>query len=833
MDQKIDKNHPAIPFLTQWKKKIKMNVSDFQSLAHLGTPEVATLKIDGEQTGLYYRDGNVELISRHGKVRTGLPCVDEAAKLLKGHKSALFVCELYVVDESGNNVPYPKAITTLRKPNPGDEERINLSVIDLIELDGKVDFNYQQAVDEIMKIFTGGNFIHPVNIITDLKKEWDENVATNKYEGFVLHYPGKVIKVKPVLSFDLAVVMVEPSDKHPDMAGALGLAFMDSDGNFRLAGKVGTGLSQEERIAWLKWAKDNTIRQDGNSIWVTPAIVVEVAAKGYNVRGTSTLDSGLSVIGHEKSAVLREPSLKGVREDKTVSKEDLRLEQIPDWGNLKSNSWLYIDNGIRVQCGYPKHPDTIIIQPSEHNEAGITEKDVWEYYDSVADKMIPLLSGFNVLIKKVVESGPVIIRHDPKTHDFIRIDTREQFDRFNDGRSVEFHRAIEKETNLAWIDIDPHGYPEEKTKQAIAFIKDHIHNVMETIGIEVIHTGGRGYHIHLKLEHKQNVDKLRNTLQDWLEKEVVPNFENTSTRVIKGEGTLRFDVSTLKATGSIRCPYSLNAVTGKPTMPYGDDIIKSSSIDVVSYIVHMPGHKNSKGDPSPWVIKSHDDNHIIGSYPSKDAAEKALKRMRYFKHKSEAEPMFNRSDIYKRLIQAMKPAVSNKELAKKWRKDEKEIEAAIAEGAEVELEHTESKEEAMQIASHHLEEFLDYYKELKKMEKRLKKKASSERYNCIYIRLHDKVIGEDHFNDVMAGITKALRDAGFTKIEVDKGDSPVGRSIFVWPKTNYLDQQIAAIKDISEIQKLRASRSSAWSTVPILDLVDVEPCTREYTEGNR
>jgi len=60
---------------------------------------------------------------------------------------------------------------------------------------------------------------------------------------------------------------------------------------------------------------------------------------------------------------------------------------------------------------------------------------------------------------------------------------------------------------------------------------------------------------------------------------------------------------------------------------------KKSSFFTVSFIVYMPGHKDSKGNSKPWVIRSHKNNKILGSYSSKEEAKKALKRMRYFKHK--------------------------------------------------------------------------------------------------------------------------------------------------------------------------------------------------------
>ena len=63
---------------------------------------------------------------------------------------------------------------------------------------------------------------------------------------------------------------------------------------------------------------------------------------------------------------------------------------------------------------------------------------------------------------------------------------------------------------------------------------------------------------------------------------------------------------------------------------------KESSMIVQSFIVHLPGHKDSKGNIKPWAIRSHKNNKILGSYGSRPEAEKALRRMRYFKHHGSA-----------------------------------------------------------------------------------------------------------------------------------------------------------------------------------------------------
>jgi len=52
----------------------------------------------------------------------------------------------------------------------------------------------------------------------------------------------------------------------------------------------------------------------------------------------------------------------------------------------------------------------------------------------------------------------------------------------------------------------------------------------------------------------------------------------------------------------------------------------------VAYVKHIPGHKNSKGEPAPWCVVSHKTGKIISSHKTKEEAEKHLKQIQMFKH---------------------------------------------------------------------------------------------------------------------------------------------------------------------------------------------------------
>lgn len=70
----------------------------------------------------------------------------------------------------------------------------------------------------------------------------------------------------------------------------------------------------------------------------------------------------------------------------------------------------------------------------------------------------------------------------------------------------------------------------------------------------------------------------------------------------------------------------------------GSVISPKASVYIKSYIQHIPGHQNSRGEIAEYVIKSHDTDKIIQSYKTKEDAEKALHRMRQFSGKQSGIP---------------------------------------------------------------------------------------------------------------------------------------------------------------------------------------------------
>jgi len=341
--------------LEKYKHSLKWRAVEYESFEP-SENAIISLKIDGELNALYFRDGKASFFSRTGRERTGLPVTDEVEKLLsaRGIESLLCFGELYVVDESEKPVPYPKALSLLRTLRPEEElDRIRFIVFDIHSVNGeRVEGDYWERFLTIQDIFGEGKLVKPAATVVGSRKEMDDfwkRVKKGLAEGIVVR-EDSLYKIKPSLTVDLAVIGVEISKEHPDMMGALVLAFLDDDGVFRYAGKVGTGFSDKDRKEWLEYAKQNKLRQEGRIIYVKPTRVVEIeTTHGFNVREAPAFSGKeLKPVEDRVSAVPRVPVFVRVREDKKVIPTDLRLEQVPVFS---ATSGLILGRGVATLYG--------------------------------------------------------------------------------------------------------------------------------------------------------------------------------------------------------------------------------------------------------------------------------------------------------------------------------------------------------------------------------------------------------------------------------------------------------------------------------------------------
>jgi bifunctional non-homologous end joining protein LigD len=287
------------------------------------------------------------------------------------------------------------------------------------------------------------------------------------------------VKTKCHNEQEFVVAGFSPSSAMPRAIGALTVAFHE-DGELRYAGRVGTGYSHS--AACDLWKRLEPLRTDKPSvvvpkderrkdvIWVKPDIVVEAEFRGITHDG-----------------LLRQASYKGVREDKPAREV---VREVPVSGarsvggrqpamaattptNRKSAPARRRGAqggdiaGVRLT-----HPDRVY-----WDDAGVTKKDLAEYYVSVWDWMAPhvadrplaLVRGpegtggelfFQKHIAANVKSSPLRHAVDAKEHDVIAVEKLADLIALVQSGALEIHvrgsrlGALESCDRLVF-DLDP------------------------------------------------------------------------------------------------------------------------------------------------------------------------------------------------------------------------------------------------------------------------------------------------------------------------------------------------------------------------------------------
>lgn len=312
-------------------------------------------KVDGEFTCLLWRDGEICTLNPGGTLRAGAPFLQEAAKLLKGVKSALIGGELYVQRPDGKRARVHDVVRVARNPQSAEEVgTLAFAVFDIYELDGAdLSMSYEDSLAQMQKLFAGGTLVHPVETVAgnDAKavlKQFKTWVIDEGEEGVVARSPtAGLFKIKPRHSLDLAVVGF--SESTGDRAGMLHdllVAVVRPTGRFQLVAKVGGGFSDQERTDLLKQLSSQVADSDFREVnsdrvayqMIKPGMVIEVECLdliSQTSRG-NTIDkmvldwgeTGWSGVRRLPLVSVLSPQFIRVRDDKSANETDTGMRQL-------------------------------------------------------------------------------------------------------------------------------------------------------------------------------------------------------------------------------------------------------------------------------------------------------------------------------------------------------------------------------------------------------------------------------------------------------------------------------------------------------------------------
>jgi len=540
------KSNAISQMVSEYKAGLKMEFFTFEEFrSFLGDKTCnASIKIDGELIGFTYKNGNVITYTRGGMIRYDMPVTYEIEEVLSraGIDEFIGIGEIYVIDDKGKPLSYLRSQSTLRDPDEMSVGTIKILVIDVYSINNEVLINnpQEQRVERIQAIFNNANYVSPayyaLNVtIEDVSKLWDYVMKPEQYgfEGLVCYVGKKVIKIKPVLSFDMVIVALNRSKSDPNIISAVTASFIDENGVFRFHGKIGSGFTDHDRVLLLEWAERNKVFEDEEGlIWINPfkePLIVEVQGEEVNVKPAAAYkfdNNQWTRVEDQYTGVIRYPVLVRFRTDKAVTHADLRLEQIPGFSQMEKKS------SLTIKASEPENPDTVIVKPNEYYKNGLTEKDVYNYYRSMAQFIINTYKSNNLdkMSMIVTDDGPVYKRND------LDFDTTDQFDSsFNNGRTISWHFSLRDEVPFIFADLDPNNeFPFEDAKQVAKELSEYFLESDYIKDTSIHFSGSRGFYVYGILKEPMNIDEAKELLKSIVEGYIEDKGdERLTTGVIK------------------------------------------------------------------------------------------------------------------------------------------------------------------------------------------------------------------------------------------------------------------------------------------------------------
>ncbi|TYQ12817.1 UNVERIFIED_CONTAM: ATP dependent DNA ligase-like protein [Acetivibrio alkalicellulosi] len=314
-----------------------------------------TRKYDGEMSIIFFNGTDTFTINTGGKVRMGIPCIEETGKYLKkaGIKSAIIPAELFVCEKDGRTRVFD-VLSTLSK-----EEKINdlcIAPFDIIEINGSnMRANlYEEVHQKLGEIFAHSEMVIPVAMkkasskseVSDMYIKWVEEEGS---EGIVLRSELPLVyKIKPKHNLDAVVVgYTEGSGDLRGQIRTLLLALMTGENRYQIIGRTGNGFKEDEKKQIYERLSKATIESeyidiDSNHVafrMVKPETVIELSYNDVILESSSSkIRNPVLKIENERYSLesfvngvsLIFPIFERIREDKNAVQHNVRIEQITD-----------------------------------------------------------------------------------------------------------------------------------------------------------------------------------------------------------------------------------------------------------------------------------------------------------------------------------------------------------------------------------------------------------------------------------------------------------------------------------------------------------------------
>ena len=552
--------------------------------APVGDEWIHEVKYDGYRLHAALADGKASVLTRHGADWTGrFPAIARAVEALPV-SSALLDGEAVVLDAEG------RSDFGLLQEALGAEsaEAVRFEVFDLLHLDG-FDLRAETLLrrkELLGSLLAAAPADGPLVLVDHYVGEGPGYHAAScelLLEGSLSKrgdrpwVPGRTrdwLKAKCLARQEFIVGgWTDPTGSRQHF-GALLLGVREDDGSLRYAGRVGTGFT-ERALASLSERLDELAAdaapfadppKAARAHWVRPELVAEVAFREWT-----------------RDGVIRQPSYKGLREDKDP-KDVVRESANGTPGGASDPGATPPDGPVEVGGVTITNPGRVL------EPAGITKADLARYYEAVSGRMLPHVAGRPLTIVRCPHgsSGDVgcfyqkhpEVRGWPATFKTVVIEDRS-------GPATYF--SIDDETALlslaqmgtlevhAWnslvsdperpdrivFDLDPG--PEVAFADVAASARV-VRDALGALGLGafVKTTGGRGLHVVTPIAPERGYDEVRTFAHDLVNVLAMRRPEMFTASMAKTRRTGRVFIDYLRnAHGATAvCAYSTRARPG-------------------------------------------------------------------------------------------------------------------------------------------------------------------------------------------------------------------------------------------------------------------------------
>lgn len=401
------------------------------------------------------------------------------------------------------------------------------------------------------------------------------------------------LKVKCLMSQEFVIcAYTDPAGSRKGL-GALLLAVYDDDGKLHYSGRVGTGFTSQtlkelkarlSKLASTEPALNEPLTGASRKgvHWVKPQLVAEVAFTGWTTDG-----------------LLRHPSFQGLREDKPA-KQIRRESALPTTkvayaGTANPAAANSAENNSQPTEVTLSHPDRVL-----YPEQGITKQELAEYYEKVADWILPHVSGRPLTLLRCPEGhrkqcfyqrhveknvpGEIRrlrLRENGSMKQWLVIDSLPGLIALVQMGVLEIHTwgsregSIERPDRLIFdLDPDP-SLPWKTLWDAAVDLRDRLSPL--GLGAFVKTTGGKGLHVVVPIEPKQNWNQVKAFAKAFAESAAhdSPDLYVATMSKSRRAGKIFIDYLRNARTATAVCAYSTRARDGAPvSVPIGWDELR-------------------------------------------------------------------------------------------------------------------------------------------------------------------------------------------------------------------------------------------------------------------